>query len=424
MSRLSASVRFDVEAAEAHVDATVEMVVEGDDGYPVFDLRQEIHQARLDGVPLPPSALTHTDLGAGWDARARVVDVASPAGSRHTLELAYRLSTPEANEAPPITWDQSAGAVYWDLGMSDLNPGRYLEAWFPANLCHDSLAIEIAVEVVGTSRPHALLANGQVTERRAGFSWEVRYPPRYTSLSPLMTLWPVDELQVACQPGLTIAVTEGAGDAEALVADAAAWLSCFGSRYGRWAHGEEFLAVIWGSPRGMEYDGATTTVEGALEHEIFHSWFGRGVKPASARDGWMDEAMATWATASRRSAGSRFLVEELGLDEPPVVLRPRHPWSRHTPREAYAAGARLLAGVAHMAGGAPQLRSALAAWHQANAGGAASSDDLARHLGRWCGKDLTPWWERYVDGASDGSREESAAAVCGSSEAGYTGRAS
>ena len=75
--------------------------------------------------------------------------------------------------------------------------------------------------------------------------------------------------------------------------------------------------------------------------------------------------MATWATASQRAPSGRFAVEELGLDEPPSLLYPAHPWSRYTPREAYAAGGRLMSGLAHMAGGAAQLRSALAAWHKA-----------------------------------------------------------
>ncbi len=158
--------------------------------------------------------------------------------------------------------------------------------------------------------------------------------------------------------------------------------------------------MLWGETRGMEYDGATTTSAPALEHEVFHSWFGRGVKPASASDGWIDEAMASWATASRRAATGRFQAEPLGLDEEPSVLFPAHPWSRHTPREAYTAGSRLLSGVAHMAGGAAELRSALAAWYGSYGGGAASTQDLARHLSEWCGQDLRPWWERYVYGGT------------------------
>jgi hypothetical protein len=399
MARLGAKVRFDTVAGVAEVLAEVDFSIDGPDGYPVFDLRQDVGAACLDGRQVPPEALAHSDLGAGWDARARVVDLILEAGSWHRLELSYRLGRPEAEAAKGIDWDTTAGGVSWDLGMSDLSPGRYLESWFPANLCHDSLAIELSIEVGGTSRPHLVLANGDVEERKPGRSWEVRYPARFTSLSPLLSLCPADRAEVLTRGPVTVALLPGArADAAHVAADTSAWLAYFSARYGPPAHGEGFLALIWGEARGMEYDGATTAPEPALEHEVFHSWFGRGVKPASARDGWVDEAVATWATASRRAGGSRFLVEELGLDEPPAILCPPHPWSRHTPGEAYATGARLLAGVAHMAGGAAALRAALASWHEAHAGRAASTEDLARHLSSWCGRDLKPWWDRYVYG--------------------------
>jgi hypothetical protein len=412
IDHLVAKVRFDVPSQVAEVTATLDLVMDGPEGRPVFDLRQVISSAWFDGRALPPEALAYCDMGAGHEARMRSVDVLCPAGSRHQLELAYGLGTPEAAGARDVEWSPTGDGVAWDLLMSDLEPGRYLEMWFPANLCHDRLAIEVAIEVAGTERPHVLLANGTVVEHRPGLAWTVHYPRTYTSLSPLLVLAPADEVDfrrstanaAGKQLQVTVAGMGGPGsDLEATAADAAAWLSYFAARYGTWAHGDEFLAVLWGTPRGMEYDGATTTSQPALEHEIFHSWFGRGVKPACASDGWIDEAMATWATAARQAGGGRYAVEELGLDEAPSLLYPAHPWSRHTPREAYSSGGRLLAGVAHMAGGAAPLRSALADWHRSYAGGLATTRQLAEHLGQWCGRELGPWWDRYVYGAGERS---------------------
>lgn len=156
--------------------------------------------------------------------------------------------------------------------------------------------------------------------------------------------------------------------------------------------------VVWGPGRGMEYDGATTASVGALEHEVFHSWFGRGVKPASAGDGWIDEAWTSWATSTRRSEVPRFVAEPPGPDLAPTVLRPPSPWARHTPVEAYTVGARVFAAVADRIGGADRLRSAMAAWYAANAGGFDSTDGLLAHLQRWSGADLADLWDRYVHG--------------------------
>ena len=195
LERLVASVRFDVAGQVAEVAATVELTVDGPTGCPVFDLRQDIGTASLDGRPLPPEALAYTDMGAGHEARMRVVDVACEGGSTHVLSLQYQLGTPAATGAVPVAWSPTGDGVSWDLFMSDLEPGRYLEMWLPANLCHDQLSVELEVEVTGTARPHVLLANGADLEHTPGYAWTVRYPPTFTSLSPLLVLVPSDQVK-------------------------------------------------------------------------------------------------------------------------------------------------------------------------------------------------------------------------------------
>jgi hypothetical protein len=187
-------------------------------------------------------------------------------------------------------------------------------------------------------------------------------------------------------------------DLGACEADIRSWLTYMTARYGGWVHGDTFWAFVWGPGRGMEYDGATTASVAALEHEVFHSWFGRGVKPARAGDGWIDEAWVSWATGTRRAGQPRFHSEELPLDDPPVELYPHQPWARHTPLAAYTEGARLFAGLAFLFGGPDRLRAAMADWYQANAGRAATTDGLAAHLNAWSGRDISPWWARYVHG--------------------------
>jgi hypothetical protein len=292
--------------------------------------------------------------------------------------------------------------------MSDLHPGRYLEMWLPANLCHDRFSLTIDVVVTGVEVDHAVLSNGAGRPLGDGRT-RVSYPPHFTSLSPMLVVAPAPDVEIRRRvvrlDGLatplelvTARHAEADADAAACEEDVAAWLQHHAARYGPWAHGPSFVAVIWGASRGMEYDGATTASTAALEHEVFHSWFGRGVKPARSSDGWIDEAWTSWATSSRRVEGPRFSDEELSLEEPPVVLFPPHPWSRYTPTESYREGARLFAGLAHLLGGGYRLRSAMAAWYRDNAGGPVTTDGLERHLSGWAGVDLEPWFRRYVRG--------------------------
>jgi hypothetical protein len=399
---------FDVAARRARCEATVTFVVDGPSGYPALDLRQPVETVAVDGRPLHPGSFAHVDLGGGPGSQMRVLDDLVEPGGRHRLEVTYQLGTPDTTGAEPVGWGD--GGVRFDLWMSDLEPGRYLEMWIPAPLCHDRFALSVDVEVTGTDRPHLLVTNAgppPSVDRR----WSVRYPATFTSLSPMLVLAPADEVEwrrrTVALPGRSEPIElrsarhlDVDADLGACEADVAAWMPYLAARYGPWAHGPAMTAFIWGPGRGMEYDGATTAAVGALEHEVFHSWFGRGVKPARASDGWIDEAWTSWATASRRREGPRFDATELGLDEEPVLLYPPHPWSRHTPRPSYAEGARLFSGLAALLGGADRLRSAMAAWYAANAGGLVTTDGLEAHLRSWSGVDIGPWWDRYVHGRS------------------------
>lgn len=408
VQRTRASLTFDVAAREGTGRAAIEFCGGAVDGLPALDLRQPLEWVRLDGRDLSPDDFAHQDLGAGIGARMRVLDVGVGAGSPHLLEVGYRLATPDCEGALPIGWTDDG--VRFDFWMSDLHPGRYLEMWVPSPLVHDRFGLELTVEVTGTERPHTLIANtAGIDARSGGRAWTVVYPPHFTALSPLLVLAPSDTLEIrrsaVSMPGrsrslglVTARHTDTDADLGACEADLRSWLTYLACRYEPWVHGDTFWAVVWGPGRGMEYDGATTASVPALEHEVFHSWFGRGVKPARASDGWIDEAWTTWSTASRRSELPRFAQIELALDEPPVELYPPHPWSRHTAVAAYSDGARLFAGLAHLFGGPERLRSAMAEWYRINAGGLVTTDGLAAHLKAWSGVDIGPWWARYVHG--------------------------
>jgi hypothetical protein len=410
VERVRASLTFDVAAAEAAGRAAVDFCGGSVDGRPALDLRQDVEWVRLDGQDISPDDFAPADLGAGLDARMRVLDVELEAGSRHRLEVGYRLGTPDCDGAEPIGWRPDG--VRFDLWMSDLRPGRYLEMWIPAPLVHDRFALHLDVALEGTDRPHTVIANTAGVDSEAGRpAWSLVYPAHFTALSPMLVLAPSETLEVRRSavnlPGrsrslglVTARHTDADADLGACEADLRSWLAYLATRYEPWVHGDTFSAVIFSSSRGMEYDGATTASVGALEHEVFHSWFGRGVKPARASDGWIDEAFTSWSTSSRRSELPRFAAEELTLDEEPVVLYPPHPWSRHTAVESYSHGARLFAGLAHLFGGAEQLRAAMADWYRANAGGLITTDGLAAHLRLWSGVDIGPWWARYVHGRS------------------------
>ena len=61
---------------------------------------------------------------------------------------------------------------------------------------------------------------------------------------------------------------------------------------------DRFVAFI--IQGGMEYDGGCTSSLGALRHEAYHSWWGRGVKPASQADGMVGRSVERLSRQRRR----------------------------------------------------------------------------------------------------------------------------
>jgi hypothetical protein len=408
VERIDAALTFDVSSRQAEGRATIELCGAPTTGYPALDLRQPVDSVRFDGKSLHPDAFAPADVGAGTGAEIRVLDVQVEAESRHVLEVSYQVGTPQAEGAQPIGWRESG--LRFDFWMSDLHPGRYLEMWIPAPLVHDRFTLNIDIRLNGTDRPHTLVANtAGIDSAPGGRKWSLCYPAHFTALSPMLVIAPSDTIDIRrtafSLPGRSRSMglvcarhSDADADIGACEADLRAWLVHLATRYEPWVHGDTYWAVIWSAGRGMEYDGATTASVEALEHEVFHSWFGRGIKPARAADGWIDEAWTVWSTSAHGRDQPRFWEANLGLDEPPVVLYPPHPWSRYTPTDAYTHGARLFAGIASLFGGANRLRAAMADWYRANAGGLVTTDGLAAHLKAWSGIDIGPWWARYVHG--------------------------
>jgi hypothetical protein len=85
---------------------------------------------------------------------------------------------------------------------------------------------------------------------------------------------------------------------------------------------------------GMEYAGATVTNRGSLSHELFHSYFARGVTPANGNAGWIDEALASWRDNGYNRLGSLYGSSQMAA----------HPtYTRKTDTAAYSFGARFMA---------------------------------------------------------------------------------
>lgn len=407
ISAIDAVFTLDGGLQTAQADATITYEVGPVAGNPIFDLRQTITQAWLDSVVFPVAQLAHHSFGSGSFTDLRVVESVQGAGSVHTLRVQYTLALPNSQMGgsylPALEW--TAGPrLRFVFGLSDLNRARYAEAWLPANLPFDQFAINLEVIITNTMAAHEVITNGAVTVLGSNH-WSIAFPERFSALSPMLEVRAADTL--VRQTGNVVLPVSGAnvtidawkpsGSAVNLatqITAAGTLLSDNETDYGSYLHGNRFVAFFNGSG-GMEYEGGTTTSTGALAHETFHSWFARGIKPASQADGWWDEGWTTFHDAGADDALPFDFIDA------PVLLCSRDPWQRNTPSNSYADGSRFWQGMASLLG-VVALNSLMAQLYQTHKGKPLSTANIEEFLLCRSGNaDTVDAFHRFVYGLGD-----------------------
>lgn len=384
IQHIDARLTFDGATGSGSGDATLEFTMGPQNGNPIFDLRQTITVAWLDGVPLPVTKLAHHDFGGGANAELRVVESVLAAGSTHTLRVTYDLGPPQAPTSgsyqPQMTWSPGPRLTF-NFGFTDLGAGRYLEAWIPANLIFDQFDLVLELQVLNTAIPHTVITNGTVTALGTNH-WSITYPSRFTAFSPLLELRASDTLTnvtgtvMLPVSGKVVTIeawklATSSVDLTPQINNLKSWLVANENSTGPYLHGNRFVAFF--NVGGMEYDGGTTAGLGALKHETFHSWWGRGLKPASQPDAWWDEA---WTVYNDAGATGAFPFD---FNDPPVTLCPRNPWVRITNSAAYSAGRRFFEGVASLVG-VSDLKSLMSDFYDLHKDTPATTTDLEEFL--------------------------------------------
>jgi hypothetical protein len=394
---VNATLLFDLSNSSARAMATMRFRMGSQQGHPIFDLRQNIEDAALDGSAISPADVPAVDLGGGPGAEMRVLHRELAAGSEHVLELSYVLSRPLGNSfdlAPPRF---DASGVHWNFNLADYDAGHFLEQWLPANLIHDRFPVALELELVGGAAPHTLLANGSV-EETAPNRFHATFPGHYVAHSHFLVLEPAAQLRGSTTP---LALVDGSAlelrvytaqadvDLDSVPGMAERALNEHVSAFGAFPESHGLTLFVW-SGNGMEYNGAATIFvfgtpvdgklrpgEGVIRHETLHSWFGRGLSPLTQSDGWWDEAWVTYVVDYEGNA------MPFAADDAPLKLRDDNPYNRAMRSaekpDPYENGPRVFANLAARLG-AGQLRELMAELYQVRPVSRVSTDDLERFL--------------------------------------------
>ena len=409
IQEIDASLLFDAAGQSGAGEAWVKFRMGVHSGCPIFDLRRQVTNVELDGAPLPINSVSFHDFGGGSGAEMRVLDRVLAANSTHELRLTYDASVPivpSGSGAPSLFSWNSGPRLTFGFEFTDLTPGRYLEQWIPANLIYDRFKLTLDIHIQNTAVPHVVISNGTVSVLGPNH-WSILFPSSFNSFSPLLEVRAADRLDSATDQvaspvsGNSIQIEawkpSGSGvNLNAQIGLIKNFLTNNETNVGRYVHGNRFVVFFRGG--GMEYDGGTTTGTGPLRHEVFHSWFGRGLKPASQPDGWWDEA---WTVYNDNGANS---TQPFNFSNPPVPLNPRNPWVRVTNTAAYSDGFHFFRGVAAQSSAA-NLRNLMGDFYNQNRGRSVATSDLeAFLLSRTGDPVLVDAFHRFVYGFQNPSR--------------------
>lgn len=379
-------ITYDLDKKTASVAADIEFET-ADSGFPIFDSVQEPTSIFLDGEKITAS-LTKTPSG---ETQVRVINKSTRPGV-HILKVELPLL------ASLSFHDDGVKSAFW---MGDLDDRTYLENYIPSNFIFDRVPMTVKIKFLGMKGKQRVYANGEVKQISEN-EYKITYPDNVNMTCPYFHTVPFNSVVEKAfnyksidgrdLPGM-IYVPNLGDQSEALnriQTNTVKYMDELEKDYGPFLH-SSILVYVNGPSGGMEYSGATVTSEKALGHELFHSYFARGVMPADGNSGWIDEALASW-----RDKGYSRIASLTGTSK----MANHGTYNRATDRQAYTFGERFVSLLdnkfQNKGGMKPFLRELVIK----KAFEPITTEDFIQEMNRFFGGDVTQDFQRYVYGKS------------------------
>lgn len=282
-------------------------------GVPVIDLAPSPSAVNINGSTL--SLESYERIADPTDVtKLRVLDFKVEENSCNKLTVEYEIDKESLSEGM-INFGSNGAELLTDMfdghGRSFFTffVPEYWEQFAPSNLEFDRYKQELTLRLISSSATlaeHEVFSNGSVSKSQDEIpTWLISYPEYFSTSSFFLHLYQKDNYKTITREHNGIPITlyakkESTVDFENAYSITTEAFDEMERDYGAYVHGK-FLAYLINNntPKGasgIEYPGATVTKLTSLRHEIFHSWFARGVFPADGSSGWIDEALAVWFT--------------------------------------------------------------------------------------------------------------------------------
>lgn len=298
-------------------------------GLPVFDLIPNPTNVTLDGKKT--KSLLRKDP---YGQKMRVVNLETTPGT-HVLEMENVLTanTYFSEEGTSVS------SAFW---LRDLKYRKFLEQYIPTNYEYDQFKMVFDVEIKGAKNPKMdFYVNGTITQTSPN-TWHIDYPEYFTTAALYFHMTPkgakrrLEETytSISGRKFQIITYSDWYLKTSSFMKYAKEVMAELEADYGPWAH-NSLVAYQTLPGGGMEHSGAAQTSIGALDHEMLHSYFAKGVMPGRGDDGWIDEAIASWRDYGyQRLPSVSFAASNLGNHSP---------YKRNTDDRCYVLGRAFMA---------------------------------------------------------------------------------
>lgn len=295
-------------------------------GKPIFDLLPEPTNLKINGEETSQEVVS---FPGGVSTLRQVMTDVGP--GIHILEMENRF------KENVIYWPL-LGRVSSAFWIRDLKERKFLEQYVPSNFEFDQYKIVMNLKFAGTKKARQdIYSNGVVTQTSAT-TYTIEFPEYFTVSCPYFHTTPKGRMNrrdftYKSISGRDIPITVYSpfrSRTKRFHAETIRVMAELEADYGPWAHPGFVAYGTMPGTGGMEHSGATQTSFGALDHEMLHSYFAKGIMPANGASGWIDEAIASW----RDKGYPRLPTPGFGGSN----IGGHSPYKRNTDDRSYALG--------------------------------------------------------------------------------------
>ena len=259
-------------------------------GKPLFDLVPIPSKIKLDGKKVTQNLISFP----GSNSKLRQINFEVNPGV-HTLEMENYYDT---NVQFHTDW-QKVSSAFW---IRDLKDRMFLEQYVPSNFEYDQYQMTLNLNFLGVKKASQdIFTNGALTQT-SPTTYQIIFPEYFTVSCPFFHTSPKGWMRRSDFTYLSISGREipitvyspWRSRTRRFKKESVRVMKELERDYGPWAHPSFVAYGTFIGTGGMEHSGATATSFKALDHEMLHSYFAKGVMPANGNSGWIDEAIASW----------------------------------------------------------------------------------------------------------------------------------